>query len=300
MQEYTITILCIIIGLIIILSGMLYILNQKSQPISTTHEPFTNPFMSTATSVSAVSELFDNEVDTTAPIPPIIIQTWKHKELDDLVHFTCQRRIKELHPKYLYLFFDDTEMYEFVKINFPQFWSQFEKIKYKIQQIDIFRLLAVYFYGGIYLDMDIWLFKSLDELRQLGSLIFPIEFKTDNRHCKIWQSQQRFMSIPCDEPNKRLFTLGNYGFAASKKHPILKKMIENVFATYDSISKEIGTNHKDYHLVVYKTTGPDKITELYYKYPDIQNAITIIENPQVSQCCQFGIYGRHVATGTWK
>ena len=57
---------------------------------------------------------------------------------------------------------------------------------------------------------------------------------------------------------------------------------------------------KRYHLMVYCTTGPDKVTELYYQRPDIGSHMTILQDPHTQKCCRFGVYGKHVATGSWK
>lgn len=231
-------------------------------------------------------------------IPRIIIQTWKTKELTNVVHYLCQKRVKELHPDYQYLYFDDDEMFTFMKTNFPQYWNKFKDLRYKIQQIDIFRLCAVYFYGGIYLDLDIWLFKKIDDMLTLGDLVFPLEFKVNKNECKEWKSKDRFHSLPpCNI--KETFTVGNYGFAASKGNPTLKKMIDLIFADYDKTMDTLSKTNR-YHLMVYKTTGPDKITEFYYEHPDIQRNMTIIADPSTRACCRMGVYGKHVCTGSWK
>jgi len=230
-------------------------------------------------------------------IPKKIIQTWKDKNLTNNIHKECQKQLLDLHPDYEYIFYDDNEMYAFMEKEFPQYWTAFKNLKYKIQQIDIFRLCAVYYHGGIYLDLDIFLNRKLDGMLNIGSLIFPIEFNPDYIQCKLWKNSDRFISLDCN--SNKYVTLGNYGFASSQHNIILKKMIDIIFADYNTTT-DILENKNQFHLQVYRTTGPDKITELYYKNPDIKKEIILIENTNTDKCCQFGIYGSHIMTGSWK
>jgi mannosyltransferase OCH1-like enzyme len=263
----------LLLGVVIIFLGLYYYQSKK--------EHFTNV-------------LLDEK------IPRKIIQTWKTKTLDNVIHHTCQKRVKELHPDYEYIFFDDDEMFQFMKTNFPQYWTQFKNLRYKIQQIDFFRLCAVYYYGGIYLDLDTWLFKPLDDILVMGDLIFPAEFKVSPSECKTWKRKLRFMGLDkCETQTKNVFTVGNYGLAASKENPTLKKIIEIILADYDETMETLEET-KRYHLMVYCTTGPDKITEIYYQHPDIQKKMTILSDPSTRKCCRFGEYGKHVCTGSWK
>ena len=92
-----------------------------------------------------------------------IIQTWKSntlpKQLEEL-----SNKIKLNNPNFKYLFFDDNAIVNFMKICMPEYIDFFVNLKHKIQQIDFFRYLAVYYYGGIYLDLDIDINHNLDEL----------------------------------------------------------------------------------------------------------------------------------------
>ena len=68
--------------------------------------------------------------------------------------------------------------YEFIKWDFKRFpkgkskWvdQAFDKKKYAIAA-DYIRLFALYNYGGIYLDMDVEVLKSYDDLLPLSSMI---------------------------------------------------------------------------------------------------------------------------------
>lgn len=265
--------LLLVIVCVILFLGLYYYQSKK--------EHFTNP-------------LLDEK------IPRNIIQTWKTKTLDNVVHNNCQKRVKELHPDYQYIFYDDDEMFAFMKSTFPEYWKKFKNFRYKIQQIDFFRLCAVYHHGGIYLDLDTWLFKPLDDILVMGDLIFPAEFKVSPTECQTWRKKLRFMGLPkCDTQTEEIFTVGNYGLASSKGNPVLKKIMEIILQDYDETMEKLEQT-KRYHLMVYCTTGPDKVTEIYYQHPEIGSKMTILSDPTTRKCCRFGIYGKHVCTGSWK
>lgn len=243
----------------------------------------------------------DNEENRVTLIPPIIIQTWKSKEISNPKLAYCQKRLLDLNPNFQYIFFDDEDMYSFMKNEFSTYWQRFKNLKYKIQQIDVFRLCAVYYYGGVYLDMDILLEKSLDGLLNTGSLIFPIEYKMNKETCEAYHDEYRFKELPCNIEN--IVSLGNYGMASSKNNPILLKIINNIFDTYEENStryEELMGDREDYHRVIYRTTGPDKITALYYTDQEIRNSITLIQNQLNNKSFQFGEYGTHIMAGSWK
>ena len=69
--------------------------------------------------------------------------------------------VRLLNPDYEYLFFDDGRVEEFIAQEFPQYRAVFESFEVPIQRYDFFRYLAVYHYGGFYLDLDVLLGSGL-------------------------------------------------------------------------------------------------------------------------------------------
>ena len=49
----------------------------------------------------------------------------------------------------------------------------FKNLQFKIQQIDFFRYLVIYYYGGLYLDLDVFIDSDLQDLR-LYDCAFPM------------------------------------------------------------------------------------------------------------------------------
>ncbi len=144
-------------------------------------------------------------------IPERIIQTGAD------VHQTLRNRaamsnIRLLNPGYEYLFFDDAQVEEFVKREFPHYCSVFDSFQFPIQRYDFFRYLAVYRYGGFYFDLDVLLASGLSALLEHGC-VFPFEALTVSHFMR---------------DNLRMdWLIGNYGFGAAPRHLFLEAIIEN-------------------------------------------------------------------------
>lgn len=59
-----------------------------------------------------------------------------------------------LNPEYEYRLFDDDDLAEFVKCEFPDFLSGWQKLKHGASKADLWRYLVMFKYGGVYADLD--------------------------------------------------------------------------------------------------------------------------------------------------
>ena len=217
-------------------------------------------------------------------IPKIIIQTWKSNSVPQR-YMPLIESVKANNPDYEYLFFTDRDIETFLQQHYPQYVSTYMNLPIKIQKIDFFRYIAVYHYGGFYLDLDMKVYKKFDPLLKYGC-IFPVDEYIDVRHC----ANMRYKPF-CDKGQN--FLLGQYAFAASPKNPFIKKLIDQIANNTNKYIRNVNFNSEDY---VYKTTGPDFVTEVYMNYANKKD-ITIIDNG-VRQ--HFGDYAKHNYFGTWK
>ena len=101
-----------------------------------------------------------------------IIQTWKTNQIPNKYKGLVSQ-VKRLNPNCNYIFFSDHDIDVFIKNNFPQYQQVFDNFPYTIQKIDFFRYLAVYYYGGVYLDLDFKVVKSLQNFKNSSQCIFP-------------------------------------------------------------------------------------------------------------------------------
>lgn len=144
-------------------------------------------------------------------IPKRIIQTGK-KGRESVREKAAVSTLRLLHPDFEYLFFDDEQVEEFIKTEFPEYWSVFSSFAFRIQRYDFFRYLAIYRYGGFYFDLDVLLASNVSGLLESGC-VFPFEGLTVSRFMRNELQTDWF--------------IGNYAFGATSNHEFLKAIIDN-------------------------------------------------------------------------
>jgi mannosyltransferase OCH1-like enzyme len=219
-------------------------------------------------------------------IPKIIIQTWKDNMIPDKYKAEIDT-IKKLNPTYEYYFFTDDDIEVFFKENYEDYYKTYEKLPIKIQKIDFFRYVAVYHYGGIYLDLDMTGLLPFDDILKYDA-VFPVDQNISESKCKL----DRFKSF-CDKDMK--FLLGQYAFAAKPKHPFIKLLVDSIHNNIDKYIEDYKINGKEL-IYTYTTTGPDFVSNIYYEYPN-KDKIHILHDDK-SQF--FGNYAKHNFMGSWK
>jgi mannosyltransferase OCH1-like enzyme len=100
------------------------------------------------------------------PIPKVIYQTWKSKDIPPNIR-KVQERMLAKNPGYEIRFFDDDDIDRFMQQYFPEsVFRAYKKIYVGAGKADFWRYCVLYVYGGIYLDIDSEITGSLDELIQ--------------------------------------------------------------------------------------------------------------------------------------
>ena len=237
-----------------------------------------------------VNNNLDNRTNTSIisyekqTIPKIIIQTWKSSSVPQR-YMQLIDSIKSNNPDYQYLFFTDGDIEDFLKQNYPEYYQTYLTLPVKIQRIDFFRYIAVYHYGGFYMDLDMLCLKSFDSLLKYNC-IFPVDEFIGKHMC----NHPRYKPY-CDK--NYYYLLGQYAFAAAPKHPFIKILIDKIHTNINKYIKYVNFDSEDY---VYKTTGPDFCTDLYIDYKD-KDDIFVINNGRRQY---FGDYAKHNYFGTWK
>ena len=218
-----------------------------------------------------------------------IIQTWKTTEIP--IHYSgFVNKLKTMNPNWNYMFFDDDDIIVFMKSTKPEYYETFLNLRGKIQQIDFFRYVAIYYYGGMYLDLDIDIVCGFDYI-DLNKCIFPIESKNPVDEILVSQSTP---------------LVGNYAFYAPKGHPFLKRIIDNIVKQRISDETILAAqkNHTDdsRDVYVYYRTGPILVSQTYKDFVIINGIDYIVEliepHPYMDNC--FGKYGFHRCYGSWR
>lgn len=155
-----------------------------------------------------------------------IFQSWHTNNINNHVQQKIDH-FKGLNPGYKYHLYNDDDIDNFVNEHYKgEIADCYNKLNIIVAKVDFWRYLVLYKYGGIYLDMDSSIEKSLDEL-----------IKNEDE------------AIITAEGNPDLYV--QWALIFSKGHPILKKTIELVV---DNIKND------KYHNNIHKMTGPTVYT----------------------------------------
>ena len=130
-----------------------------------------------------------------------IFQSWHtknlHPELQSMIY-----ALRASNPDYTYHLYDDADMDNFVNEHFPgEIAECYNRLNIIVAKVDFWRYLVLYTYGGVYLDMDSYFLRPLDEF------IDP-----DDK------------AVLSAEGNLNCFV--QWALIFEKKHPILEKVIE--------------------------------------------------------------------------
>lgn len=133
-------------------------------------------------------------------VPAIIHQTWRNAYSIPENWQQASNSCRALHSNYQYRFWSDREARRLIAKEFPCLLETFDAYPYDIQRADVIRLVVLYVYGGIYLDLDIVCLKSLDQLR----------------------------TFPFVLPRTRPIGLSNDFIVAQAKHPFLLQVLNDL------------------------------------------------------------------------
>lgn len=96
-------------------------------------------------------------------IPRIIHQTWKTADIPERYR-ACQASWREHHPDWTYMFWTDADIEAFVVEHYPRLLGLFQSYPDNIQRVDAARYMILFYYGGVYADLDVFCRRSFDSL----------------------------------------------------------------------------------------------------------------------------------------
>jgi len=165
-----------------------------------------------------------------APIPKILHQTWKSKDLPD--HFAkWSTECQKLAPHFEYKLWTDEDNRNLIKTDYPWFLETYESYDKPIKRVDAARYFILHKYGGLYLDLDFLCLRPFDHILETGKAIFGHQFRDVH------------------EPG----TIANAWMAAPPNHPLFTLLIHSLENT-----KSIGD--------VIDATGPRFLTSVINEY----------------------------------
>jgi mannosyltransferase OCH1-like enzyme len=223
-------------------------------------------------------------------IPRTIVQIWIEKDPMNPLGIPSKEmqyadRLRKMNPDFNYLFFDASDVEPFFTKLYPEYYSTYKRLPLFIQKMDFFRYLILYHYGGFYFDMDVSPILPLDAAICGHNAVFPVdEYIVGNM-----VNRPRFAPIAA---KGQQFLIGQYAFGCVARNPFLKLAIDKIHANVDNYIQTVN----DSEVYVYRSTGPDFMTNLYSGY-DNKSAIYILANGKRQM---FGDYARHEYSGNWK
>src|SRR5262245_20164937 len=236
-------------------------------------------------------------------IPKRLIHIWGtagkppesgHREADlPLARRASLVNARALHPDYDHRFFDDSSMREFLDAECPQYQDAYFGFPLAIQRFDFFRYLAIYRLGGFYLDLDVYLARSLEPLRAY-TCVFPFEELTLSQHLR--------------ERYQWDWEVGNFAFGAEPGHPFILAVIRNcVRGLRDpewtrKMHRGVPRLFRG-QFIATNSTGPGLVTRTLAEREDLRSSVTVLFPDDVcepSTWHSFGDYGAHLMSASWR
>lgn len=209
----------------------------------------------------------------------------KHEKYPE-VFAMCVERIKALHPQWDIEIYNEDEAIEIITQHLPYLLPLYNGYTHLVQKADLFRIILVYLFGGFYLDMDMYCFKPLDDLRRFNLVL---------------GEEKTLSEIMCTQLglNERV-RIANYMFGSIAGHPFWLFFLHAALNV--SFRKIISEND------ILETTGPGLLSNVFGQLKNKYKDIVLLENTD-RDCliegshkvsCYFGNYAAHLHQGTWR
>jgi hypothetical protein len=147
-------------------------------------------------------------------IPKIIHQTWRDKTLPPIIYSLISENIKLLKSNgYELMFWTDDMILKLISEEYPNFYNIYKMTRTGVQKGDIARILLVYHYGGIYIDLDVLILRDFGELLDMNSNKLYITYEPSGQTNALYNSDKYIC---------------NAFFAANKNNNMLKIILNNI------------------------------------------------------------------------
>jgi mannosyltransferase OCH1-like enzyme len=188
-----------------------------------------------------INSMIKYKINTNRKIPNNIIQTYKNGKIHPHIHENIQRMLS-INPTYNYYFITDEIGYQLIEKYFNNTTLEaFKKLKVGAAKGDFLRYIALYIYGGCYIDLDAGININLDNF---------IDMHVD-------------MILLKDEYH---LTLTNWCIFTTPHNDIIKITIEEMVRRIHNSEKNI-----------ILTTGPTLLTDVIYNYINKSNIFDILK-----------------------
>ena len=178
-------------------------------------------------------------------IPKIIHQTWKTKDIPKK-YKKWQNSWKKHHPDWEYRLWDDTDLRNLIKNEYPWFLEKYDNYPHMIQRVDAARGFILHKYGGLYVDLDYEAFISMDDALNNKESVYI----TSN----VNKNEKLQNSLMASKPNHKFFEYHN------------KELLEQENKNTMNITNDI-----------FETAGPLFLKKIYENYKDNNDDIKLLD-----------------------
>ncbi len=208
-------------------------------------------------------------------IPKIIHQTApSNKDEWHPIWDKCHSSWKFNFPERIYshLMWNDDDMDAFVESEYPQYWELYKNLCLHILQIDFFRYLVLYKYGGIYADMDMYCYTN---------------FYSDlSKDCCLVESSS----------SDKEEIVQNSLMVSSPENMFYLECIEKFALNYSAQS--MPSDYIDRQKWVKETSGPILLSNVYDSFE--KNHIQLLPSNEYNPLSYFiNTKTKHMLTGRW-
>jgi len=198
-------------------------------------------------------------------IPKMIHQTWKTKEIPE--HFKkATASWRQHHPDWKYCLWTHKALQGFVKRKFPRLWPLYLLYPEDIQRVDAARYMFLYYYGGLYSDLDIVCIRPMDPFLCHSALMAPT----------------------------RPLGLANDLMMARPGHPLFKEFIDHLEKAFFTWQRIILIRH----FRILMTTGPLFVTMVHKKVGPIPD-LYLLSHAHYSSQDKETAHVIHIPGDTW-
>jgi len=231
---------------------------------------------------------------TNSSIPKLVHMTVKDKNSLTPRQQTVMDQWKSLNPQHVVTMYDDTDMHDFVKVEYPEFLTLYESVYEPVERADIWRCLIVHARGGVYSDTD-WMPEiPVDEWAQR---IWP----GDDGVRVLFGYELQAIQV------RKIIPILQWGFMGVKGHQSFYKIVERI---REGFVEELLTG--SFLGDAIKRTGPGPFAEGLLRYLQQNGAdLSTMDNNKSYRHGDVGIasveffehngsLARHMFTGSWK
>lgn len=147
-------------------------------------------------------------------IPKTIHQTWSDDPVPPIINYIREENAKILKSLgYEIILWTDNMILKLINEYYPDFYKIYNSARTGVQRGDIARIILVYHYGGIYIDLDILVLRDFAELLDMTRDTFYVSYEPAEQ-TKLIYNNDRYIC--------------NAFFAANKNNPFLHKLLRNI------------------------------------------------------------------------